>query len=451
MEGPLVFRREPAQPPLVLLVGVLLYTISVYTNLGSRIDFLATIRHELLAGSVLSILAIWALMTYKISSDNYWVLLVGTLSLVGVEISQVPFAVSPSHAWLIFFNFTIKLIFFGIFLAAFVRTPRDLRWFMGAFFFSLFWVYQESVHGLITGNLLWWNQGIMRLHGSVPLYRQPNGLSLIAVTGLPFVIALFPVVRSKLLRLFFLLLAAMIIPLIVYTGSRAGYVGTLGLCLAWWVSSRHKVRGLLFGVVIVLCTVQFIPEEYAGRFESISGDEVAGHSREARLQIMEDAWAIFCDNPLGVGVDGFRSVRFERFGRDQYTHNLYLQIATHLGIQGFLIFLFFIGTVFWTYAEAMRRLTRLNKQVGKLVRRRDIGKEHKLRLEKLYNDVRFSHAVARGCTLYLFMVVINGMFNHSLYTICWWFASGLAFALLTMTASLERMCPISVPETKRPL
>ena len=37
---------------------------------------------------------------------------------------------------------------------------------------------QEAVRGLISGSLVWGNQGIMRLHGSVPRYGHPNGREL---------------------------------------------------------------------------------------------------------------------------------------------------------------------------------------------------------------------------------------------------------------------------------
>ncbi len=440
--GALVKGHGGFVPPTIFFVGLLLYTMSVFTNLGARLDFLSAIRHEFIAGLVLTVLAAYSLASFKLDLDYHRILIIAIFSLLAIELSQVPFAVFPAKAWAMYFNYIFKLSMFALFMAAFMRTPNHLRWFIGVFLFSLFWVYQESTRGWMTGGMMWYNQGILRLHGSVPLYKHPNGLSLIAVTGVPFLLAIFPVVRSKILRLIMLGMGAMIVPIIIYTGSRAGYLGAIAMVVAWWLSSRHRGRIFVVVAIAAAITVTTLPEQYKGRFKSINGKEAAGHSRESRLLIMQDAWAIFLDHPFGVGVDCFTVVRTQRFGRVQYTHNLYLQVATHLGIQGLAVFAFFVWALFYSFHIARNRLHRLELRAASLARDKRLHRRDRTLLGRYYRDAEFTGAVARAGMLYLVMLLVNGVFNHSLYLICWWLVSGMAFASLTVTTHLERSFPV---------
>ena len=82
-----------------------------------------------------------------------------------------------------------------------------------------------------------------------------------------------------------------------------------------------------------------IPSGYIERAETIfTQKDKEGNSTGTRKEILRDAWTVFLDNPLGVGVGAFPAVRQQRFGRTQDTHILYLEIGTNLGIQGLIIF-----------------------------------------------------------------------------------------------------------------
>ena len=425
------------EPPTLAILGLLAYTISVYTALGERIDLLGAVRHELLMGVVMVGVCVHVLMVNRLSVRPYRIVLIAIGLLFLVMLSQVPFAYDRNLAWNTFFDRIIKQALFAFFLAALIRSPRDLRWLMAVFMFSLFWVLQEAVQGLVTGALVWYNQGIHRLHGAVTLYRHPNGLSLIAVTSLPFVIYLFGAVRRRLLRLALLGIAVLALLCIIYTGSRAGYLGTLAVVFFWWLFSRRRGRGVAVGLLAGVLVLLVLPDQYKERFTSIGGQEKEGHSKEARLQIIDDAWQVFLDQPLGVGVDCFRPVRAMTFGRNQGTHNLYLQVATHLGIQGFLVFLFFLGTLFWAFDHVVKRQERLAGALRRYGRAGDHEPAAVKRIRGVYADVVYVSQTARAMRLFLLMLMVNGVFAHTLYLICWWFVSGMAICLLNMTALME--------------
>ncbi len=95
----------------------------------------------------------------------------------------------------------IKFAFLTFFMAVMIESPRQMRLFLAAFLFSTFYVTQEAVRGLISGGLVWQNQGVMRLHGAVPIYAHPNSLAGVAMGCIPFVAFLFPHTRRWWLKL----------------------------------------------------------------------------------------------------------------------------------------------------------------------------------------------------------------------------------------------------------
>ncbi len=95
-----------------------------------------------------------------------------------------------------------------------------------------------------------------------------------------------------------------------------------------------------------------MPQDYWERFYSIfTEQDKVGQSISLRKQIIEDAWQVFLQNPLGVGVGAFPLVRGEMFNRLQDTHNLYLEAATNLGIQGLILFLLLL----WQIGRVLRQ------------------------------------------------------------------------------------------------
>ena len=421
-----------------ILALFLFYTVSVYAVLGQRLDILDAIRHQLLVGVVLIALCTKVMLEHPVDLAESKPLVLGIVLLFVALAIQVPFAASPHDARDTFVDYIVKESMFTFFMVVLVRSPARLRVFMFTFLFSLFWIYQESVRGLFSGALVWRNQGIMRLHGAIDYYGHPNGLSLIAVTSLPFIVYLIPVVRSRILRLAMLGMASMAILCIIYTGSRAGYVGTIAIAVFWWFYSKQRARMAVVGVLAALVVVAATPEQYKERFASIGGEEAAGQSKQGRIQIMEDAWEIFLDNPLGVGVNSFMKVRMERFGRYQEVHNLYLQALSHIGIQGAAVFLYFMAALYMAFKRAVQRLERLQAGLKRLVAVTDTDRRTRALLGRTVLDADYVAAVARAGRLYLVMLAVNGMFAQTLYLICWWFAAGLAIVVSGMTGEMER-------------
>jgi hypothetical protein len=190
--------------------------------------------------------------------------------------------------------------------------------------------------------------------------------------------------------------------------------------------------------VIGTLVVMVLPKQYIERFQSIGGQEKEGHSKQTRMTILEDAWTIFMENPLGVGVASFPAKRMERFGRSQDTHNLYLEVATNLGIQGFIVFCVMIGALMTVILKTKLAFEAQRRKLRNLAKRAT-SKGLKRRLLDHDRDLRFMIAVANATGGFVFIRLVLGLFGMDLYEIYWWFASGVAMSLAGLEiATLRR-------------
>lgn len=407
----------------------IMFVLARYVQAGVRMDILRTIRIEFLTGGAVifaSLLQLGSVRAVQPSSRQvYWA--VGALLLIIAV--QVPFAANRPTATIVFQDRVFKFAMLSFLIAVQVRSPLTMRLFIGAFLFSMFWITQESVRGLISGGLVWQNQGIMRLHGAVPMYAHPNSLGGVSASVLPFCIFLGLAVKRWWFRGAMAALLTTALICVVYSGSRTAYVGVVAFVFGWFLVSKNRGRWIAVGAVVGAIALFALPQEYKERFMSIGGEEAEGQSKAARLQILEDAWQIFLANPGGVGVSSFTLVRQRTFGRIQDTHNLYLEVATNLGIQGLVVFLGFCFIVARTLVRIRNALQKQRDHLAALLKRRRLGAREMKALKKELEDLEFLAACAQATTFFLFVRMVVGLFGMDLYEIYWWFAAGMAIAL----------------------
>jgi putative inorganic carbon (HCO3(-)) transporter len=354
---------------------------------------------------------------------------------------QLPFAADPLLAQEVFIDRVIKAAFLTFFMTVLLQSPRYLRYFLYAFLFSCFYITQESTRGLISGGLVWQSQGVMRLHGAVPIYRHPNSLGGLAMGGIPFVVFLWPVFRRWYLRIGLLALLGTSLTCVIYTASRTAYVAFIAFLLWCFYFSRNKLRWALYAVLIGAFVLLVVPQQYKERFLSIGGEEAEGHSKEARIQTLKDALVIFLENPAGVGVASFPAVRIQRFGRYKDTHNLYLEVATNLGVQGLIIFSALIYVMLKSFRRAYLRLQRQQRELAACLVRPQLPGSLRGTLRRHDRDLELLMATCQAGASFIFVRLMLGLFGMDLYEIYWWFGSGLAICLHNMsyaTAAINR-------------
>lgn len=427
-------------PPLLVMGVFLTFVVARYMQWGARRDILATIRIELLLGAALILVCIFLLQTAPISLSQLPGArrVVTMISLLfGAMIIQLPLAADPGIASQVFWDRVVKFAMLSLFIAVLIRSPKAMRWFMFAFLFACFYVTQEAARGAFSGGLIWENQGVMRLHGAVPIYAHPNSLAGVAMGVVPFVVFIAPALKSRIWKLIILMPLGTSLICLIYSGSRTGYVAFFAFLLFWWSKSRKKLKWILVAAGISLAAYPLIPDEYIGRFKSIGGQEAEGHSKEKRIVILQDAVTILAENPLGVGVASFPVVRSERFGRSQDTHNLYLEVATNLGIQGFVIFVLLITSLLSTFKAAEQSLEQDGLSLQRWARTQT-DRRARRSVERQIQDYRMLKSVAVAASGFIWVRLALGMFGMDLYEVYWWFAAGLAISLEQIAKRVRR-------------
>ncbi|MDR7420714.1 MAG: O-antigen ligase family protein, partial [Armatimonadota bacterium] len=353
---------------------------------------------------------------------------------------HLPLSQSFALSWDTYVDRVLKFSCMTLFIWAFVRNPRTLRLFIAAFLLACLKLGQEAFVGKLTGSMVWENQGIMRLNGAPgTLFGHPNSLAGLAVGTLPFIYFLWPCV-SRRARVVLVVLLVFAVNIIVFTGSRTGYVGTLLLVAFLFLRSPRKVRFLGALLLAGILAAPLIPDQYVERFmTTFVGKEREGSSKEHRLEIAGDAWRIFLANPQGVGIYGFAEARERQLGKSPMdTHNLYLQVLADLGVGGALFFGSFLVALWRQLRRVERDLAAEVATVERLVSRDRARAPTSDAVAEHLEDLRFMQAVATAFLAYLAARLFLGLFGHDLYEIYWWLSAGAAIALTNLLGAARR-------------
>ena len=411
----------------------MLFTLAFYMCWGARRDILATVRFEFQLGILVALICVFLLITNPPNLKPAKKVIWGISLLLAAMVVQLPFAADPVNSRLFFVDRVIKFAMLTFFITVLVQSPRNLRWFLLAFLLACFYITQESVRGLISGGLVWQNQGVMRLHGSVRMYAHPNSLAGLAMGTIPFVYFLFPAIRSWFWRLCLIPLLITALICVIYSGSRTAYVAIIVFIIYLFFVSPNKARFVRMGLIVGVIGFILLPQQYKERFMTIGGQEKEGASKEKRIEILQDAWEILLDNPAGVGVASFQAVRQARFGRRQDTHNLYLEVATNLGLQGLVIFCFLVTVVLMEFKRVKYAFVRQREALVRAVKGREIPANLRRKIRDHDNDLNFMVAVCKAGSGFIIVRLALGLFGMDLYEVYWWFASGLVIALGSMS------------------
>jgi hypothetical protein len=299
---------------------------------------------------------------------------------------------------------------------------------------------EEELIGKITGSLVWENQGVMRLWGPQnSIYGHPSSLAGVSIITLPFVYYLFPIVSWKY-RILLLIQFIFVVNILIFTGSRTGYVGGIGMCIAIFLRSSNKKKLVIIFLAIFFMGLPMIPKQYHERFVSIyKGHEKEGRSKDSRIELMKDSLQVFLDNPMGVGIGVFQIVRKRELGKvPMETHCIYTQILSETGLIGFALFFMIIFRILKELHEVGKNM---NQQIGKLKEKlRTITIEDSIPHEWKSHlfDLSFMKAITDALIIFIITRLVLGIFGHDLYEIYWWFACGLTISLANLNNVTEK-------------
>lgn len=391
-----------------------LYIFIWYLQIGNRIQSLGEIRFEFILGTILSVGALIKFNSksnkrfYKNKNKRISIINAIIFYFLIVCIYTV-FSYDRSTSITVFVNYVFKYSLLALFIYVFTNNSDELKLIVLAFLAAWLKLGQEGFYGWFTGSMIWYSQGIPRLHGTTGVLLHPNSFSGFAVSCIPFIYYLYKFAYNRMLKIIFLIFAIFVFIIIVYTGSRTGYLTTL-MVLLYFLFSSHikKAKYILLLMVLAIVVLNYLPEDYHHRFVSIfTLEEKEGQSSKKRIQILKDAVEIYMKYPLGLGVSAFPKVRQDIFGRHQDTHNLYLQVLTNIGPLGFFAFFYLLYIII----KINRELVEYNSLNGS---------------GNIDNEFRI--ALSNAVILFIYIRLFLGIFGMDLYEIYWWFALGITLA-----------------------
>ena len=411
---------------LLLFCG---YVITWYLQIGSRIPALGSIRFEFIYAAFLSVIVI---ASPQKRLDLTCPITKFVIAYFICLIIQIPFSHNFIQSWYVFVNRIVKFAFMAFFIICFVKSPRDLVFFLCAFMLACMKMGQEGFIGQLTGSMVWQNQGVMRLHGTTSFYGHPNSFAGMALGTLPFVYYLFSI-SPKYIKILLSVQLIFAINIIIFSGSRTGYVGMIILILFIFIKSNKKKNLFIFGTIIIAFSFQFIPDQYVERFDTIlTQKDKQGQSINKRKQILEDGWEVFTAYPFGVGISAFPYVRYNMFGRRQDTHNLYLEVATNLGIQGLIIFFLLVFKMIKILKEIEEKCAYQRKLLQSNFLDKKINDINISNVKSHLDDLALMQNTCTAVYVFIIMRLALGLFGMDLYEIYWWFALGLIIAIYNM-------------------
>lgn len=206
------------------------------------------------------------------------------------------------------------------------------------------------------------------------------------------------------------ILCATVIPLCLYGVFLSGVRGPLisivvGVTFYFLILSIRRPRVLVgIGAIAILLLVTFnmwypyalrtVPNIGGYRLQAIT----QGLSTQARLKRYRAAAELFAQNPLmGIGTDGY--AQRTNLG---YPHNIFLEIASENGLLGLLVFVCFLGAVFWSGLRWLMRSTVIDTQA------RAIGLTVLIVALTLLVEKQFSYGLTMHKDLFAFLgLVVN--------------------------------------------
>jgi O-antigen ligase len=132
----------------------------------------------------------------------------------------------------------------------------------------------------------------------------------------------------------------------IFSFTRGGYIALIaGAVIALPFVSRKVANKIVLGICIIIFLFFIAPHNPVASRLTSSFDPLEG-SNQGRLNNWQQALVIIKNNPLGVGVGSYSlAVKpTAQYREPIYAHNVYLDIASELGIQTVALFIFLLYT-----------------------------------------------------------------------------------------------------------
>ena len=285
----------------------------------------------------------------------------GVLAFGAIILLTAPFSIWPGGAVSTFTDLYLKVTLVYLLAVNALISPKRLErmtWLLvlviGFLAFRAVFDYARGVNMISRGT---------RVRGSVGgLMENPNDLALHMVVFLP--LAVFMAMRpgSPIKRLVAAGVAFCMLGAIVASGSRGGFLGFAAMALVLAVFAvRQRPAAAVVGLFVVMCSLPLVPDQYWYRIASITDESKDDYETSAaRKRLYGEAIDAFVENPIwGVGAGQFKDYKPQaRVEAWHETHNVWLQVASELGVLGLAVFGFLMARAFGAVWQTRRLLAR---------------------------------------------------------------------------------------------
>lgn len=408
----------PALPVMVMLL--LAYVAWISMTPYTRFPVFTDIRFERLL--FLAMGMAWLLSGEKrpVNQHRIGIALIGLFGVMWASYQLSDYTGSfLAKAWVAEYWKELVLFFF---LAYGIHTRNHLAaLIIGAAAIAL--VYQAySWLDFLRGGSYVYQQGLKRMIAvwSFGGVGAANGWGSFALYALPMAVFWHRVAWNKLQQFAAVSLMAISAASIVFSGTRAAVV--CAVVYGAYLLRSHILKPARVLAIVVLAIVAWtqLPQTYRDRMmliqaptqsAALSGSEaVAVRSGEARLQGLIDGWGLFKQSPvIGFGPGSSRDARW-RFHPEvaledlEQLHNLYGQILGEIGALGAAAFVFYVLSI-----RTATRTPSLPENAAPLMGEALLG----------------AHIASYLRTM-LWLMLLYGLFSHSLYHDNWILLGGMA-------------------------
>jgi O-antigen ligase len=394
----------------VLVVLLLMYVWWYFATPYTRFEQLSDIRFEriLVALIALGILFSGALAS-RASTFNFLIPLFYAWMFLSFLLSPY----SDIDAVLYWQSEYWKVAVLYFFVAFGLRDRRDLQHFLiGVALISLMYQAHSWVDFLRGGSYVY-QQGMKRMVGvwSGGGIGSANAWGMLALFTIPFAVFGLRASGSRRIRLAMAALIVISALSIVFSGTRGAMVGMVILLFVYGGFRVLRPKYLIPAILVLGVGFAVMPQEYRHRYSLIFIDQesdvqtrddvIASGSAQSRLEGLVDGFRMAVLRPLtGMGPGASPTARFEvrddvpltETGGFLQLHNLYGQIMGELGFIGAAIFLAMVVVYF--------------------------AQLRSIRIDDGPDGASWRH-FQQLLTMAMFVMLLYGMFTHSLYRFHW--------------------------------
>jgi len=307
------------------------------------------------------------------------------------------------------FNTTKTMVLYMPFILSIVGTVDTIDKLRRLIWVSVIVMGYVSVYSIMHGGV-----------GAGTYFNDENDLSLYVNIWLPFCYFLFIQGSSALKRIIYGSCLVIGVVCVIVSFSRGGFLGLVSMMIVAWCYSSRKLVTLFF-FCILGAAIYFI--YFGGHLTSYFAEmstitDTKGATALERILSWKSAWAMFLDNPLGVGGSNFpvhfHLYQVEGLKRGMYgrvAHSLWFTLIPELGIPGIIIF----SLLLFYNIKDIFSLNRIIPSNG---------------------DMMYLQAISRAVPAALVAYFVSGSFLSVLYYPHYWYLIGIIVATVKVSKSL---------------